>query len=240
MSTLLPNQRSTTPCSSLNGTMRVRNGRNTPSAPRNGNTISNAWPVATAAVQRSRTRGNTAGSWTAVQPPPFHLRRRGPAVRMPAAVVPDDVTVGVGDPAEAREIVGQPAECTGVECVGFGRRRRRPWSGASNGRRTPPPGSSSCIASPPLPASPARRAGITRYVSHLSPRRSIEERPCDLRHLRTLPPVVRPLTHQTLVADREPRLPAIKAPWKSAPRPGCARPARPATSRTRTRSTRRS
>lgn len=70
ISALTPNQRTTRPEASRRGTIRVRNGRNTPSAPRRGKTISNGAPVAIEAVQTAMTRGSSAGSWTLCQPQP--------------------------------------------------------------------------------------------------------------------------------------------------------------------------
>ena len=50
------------PAESFTGIMRVRKGRNTPSAPRRGNSISNGSPVASDSFHRSRTFGSTLGS----------------------------------------------------------------------------------------------------------------------------------------------------------------------------------
>ncbi len=70
MSVLVPNQRVMRPLSSLTGATRVRNGRNTPSLPRSGNTISNGCPLASEAFQRSTTAGSVSGSCTLSQPQP--------------------------------------------------------------------------------------------------------------------------------------------------------------------------
>ena len=70
ISVLTPNQRTTRPEASRSGTIRVRNGRNTPSAPRRGKTISNGSPVAIEAAQTAVTRGSASGSWTLCQPQP--------------------------------------------------------------------------------------------------------------------------------------------------------------------------
>ena len=70
MSVLVPNQRTMWPRLSRIGTMRVRNGRKTPSAPLSGKVMSNGSPVASELLNRSSTAGSTAGSWTDCQPQP--------------------------------------------------------------------------------------------------------------------------------------------------------------------------
>ena len=42
--------------------------------------------------------------------PPFHLLGRGAAVLVPAPIVPDDVAVAVGQPAQGRNVVGEQLE----------------------------------------------------------------------------------------------------------------------------------
>src|SRR3982074_1622992 len=70
MSVLVPNQRATRPWLSRSGITRVRNGRNTPSAPLSGNVMSNGSPPPTDSCQRAVTSGSTAGSCTRCQPSP--------------------------------------------------------------------------------------------------------------------------------------------------------------------------
>ena len=56
--------------SSTSGLTRVRKGRNSPSAPLSGNTMSNGSPVAMERFHRSITCGSSSGSWTLCQPQP--------------------------------------------------------------------------------------------------------------------------------------------------------------------------
>ena len=69
-SVLVPNQASTRPSASSEGSIRVRNLRNRPSTPRSGKTISNGRPSAIDRRNRSRTPGRTSGSWTDFHPQP--------------------------------------------------------------------------------------------------------------------------------------------------------------------------
>jgi hypothetical protein len=62
ISVLTPNQLVSAPVSSKAGLIRVRNGRETPSAPRIGKTISNGWAEEIADAQRSRTSARFFGS----------------------------------------------------------------------------------------------------------------------------------------------------------------------------------
>ena len=70
MSVFVPNQLRMRCASSRNGLTRVRKGRNRPSAPLMGNTMSNGSPLATDPFQRSSTFGSAFGSWTDCQPHP--------------------------------------------------------------------------------------------------------------------------------------------------------------------------
>jgi len=70
MSVLVPNHCTTCPWESRRGMTRVKNGRNRPSAPRRGNTMSKGAPVAIDAFHSSSTFGSVAGSCTLCQPQP--------------------------------------------------------------------------------------------------------------------------------------------------------------------------
>ena len=67
---LVPNQWATRPSSPRTGMTLVRNGRNRPSAPLSGNTMSNGSPLAIEPSHRSSTTGSMSGSWTVRQPQP--------------------------------------------------------------------------------------------------------------------------------------------------------------------------
>ena len=90
--------------------MRVRNGRNTPSAPLSGKVISNRDPVAIAAVQRSIIPGSTSGSWTLCQPQPSISAGVCPGVVVPGAVVPVDPAVRPRHPAKVRQVLAEIPE----------------------------------------------------------------------------------------------------------------------------------
>ncbi len=70
MSVFVPNQRTTRPEEFFSGWIRVRKGRNFPSAPRSGKVMSNGSPVAMEVFQRSSTAGSASGSCTLCQPHP--------------------------------------------------------------------------------------------------------------------------------------------------------------------------
>ncbi len=64
--------------------------------------------------------------------PALHLLERGAAIFVPAPVVPDDVAIAVGDPAQGWNIVGEELELLGSDTLGreVGKQDRRDWSRA--------------------------------------------------------------------------------------------------------------
>ena len=77
-------------------------------------------------VHLSMTSGRT---WIVdrLPAPAFHFGRRA-AIFMPATVVPGDVSVRIGDPAQRRQIVGEQPVVVAIDLVrigGLARRRKR-------------------------------------------------------------------------------------------------------------------
>ena len=110
MSVLVPNQNRSSPFLPWDGITRVRNGRNTPSSPFNGNVISNGCPVAMEAFQRSITLGSSSGSCTTCQPQPSICSGVVPVYLVPAAIVPKDPSVWSRDPCQLRNRIGHLTE----------------------------------------------------------------------------------------------------------------------------------